>query len=105
MRVKRLIAIGCMALLGSTAYAAGDATEGRKLAGNCIGCHGIPSYTNVYPTFRVPRLGGQHADYLVSALQGYKKGDRKHATMQAQAATLSDQDMQNLAAYFSTFGQ
>jgi len=105
MRVKQIMVIVCLALLGGAAHATGDAKEGRKLASGCMGCHGVASYTNVYPTFRVPRLGGQHVDYLVSALQSYKTGERKHATMRAQEASLADQDMKNLATYFSTFGQ
>ena len=85
-----------------TATAAGDPERGKKLAEPCMGCHGIPSYTNVYPSYHVPKLAGQHAEYLVSALKAYKRGDRSHKTMRAQAATLSDQDMVDIAAFFST---
>lgn len=81
------------------AMAAGDAAAGKKLAYTCLGCHGIDTYKNVYPTFSVPRLRGQHPEYIVAALQGYAKGERSHATMHAHAATLSDQDMQDIAAY------
>jgi len=86
----------------AVAQAAGDPQQGELKAGTCLGCHGIPSYTNVYPTFRVPKLGGQHAEYLVLALKAYKAGDRNHSTMHAQTATMSDQDMADIAAYFST---
>ncbi|MGF1643957.1 MAG: c-type cytochrome [Thiotrichales bacterium] len=89
----------------SLAGAAGDAAQGRDKASNCMGCHGVTSYFNTYPTYRVPRLGGQHTEYLVSALQAYRAGDREHSTMQAQAASLSDQDMADLAAYFASFGR
>lgn len=82
---------------------AGDPALGRDKAATCMGCHGVPSYSNVYPTYRVPRLGGQHADYIVAALRAYQAGDRKHATMQAQASSLSEQDMQDIAAFFATF--
>ncbi len=88
--------------LGATA--AGDAAAGKTKAFSCMGCHGIPSYYNVYPSYPVPKLGGQHADYLVAALQAYKNGQRNHSTMRAQAASLSEQDMQDLAAYFAQSG-
>lgn len=81
--------------------AAGDAKAGALKAFSCMGCHGVPSYTNTYPTYYVPKLGGQHAQYIVSALQAYKTGQRLHPTMQAQASNLSEQDMQDLAAYFN----
>lgn len=81
--------------------AAGDAKAGALKAFSCTGCHGVPSYTNAYPTYYVPKLGGQHPQYIVSALQAYKTGQRLHPTMQAQASNLSEQDMQDLAAYFN----
>ncbi len=96
-------ALLCLGLVTTAAQGAGDPQRGRELATDCMGCHGIPSYNNVYPTYRVPRLGGQHADYIVAALKGYKDGSRSHKTMHAQAATLSDQDMQDLAAWFASF--
>lgn len=89
-------------LLGSiSAHAAGDVATGKVKADTCMGCHGIVGYTNAYPTYRVPRLGGQHAAYLESALKAYRSGDRKHPTMQAQAASMSDQDIADLAAWLS----
>ncbi len=78
----------------------GDAEEGRIVAYTCSGCHGIPGYNNVYPTYRVPRIGGQSYGYLVSSLKDYREGRRQHPTMNAQAATLSDQDIHDVAAYF-----
>lgn len=85
--------------------AAGDATHGGALATTCMGCHGIEGYRNGYPSYRVPRLGGQKPDYIVAALQEYKNQDRTHPTMHAQAATFSDQDMQDLAAFFASQGE
>jgi cytochrome c553 len=70
-----------------------------------MGCHGVPSYNNVYPTYKVPKLGGQHAQYLVAALEAYKNGQRSHQTMQAQAKTLSEQDIQDIAAFFAQSGE
>ncbi|MEA3411350.1 MAG: cytochrome c [Pseudomonadota bacterium] len=87
----------------TSAMAAGDAEKGSSLAATCMGCHGIPSYTNVYPTYHVPKVGGQHADYIAAALKAYQSGERKHPTMQAQAASLSDQDMADIGAYFASF--
>ncbi len=83
---------------------AGDAEAGKWKAQTCLGCHGVPSYTNVYPTYHVPRLAGQHADYIVAALQAYKSGERSHETMVAQSHNLGDQDIADVAAYFASFG-
>ena len=83
------------------AQAGGDPAAGQVKADTCMGCHGIVGYTNAYPTYRVPRLGGQHATYLEIALKAYRSGDRQHPTMQAQAGSMSDQDIADLAAYFS----
>src|SRR5688572_32968547 len=83
------------------ALAAGDPDAGRVKANTCMGCHGIPGYTNVYPTYRVPKLGGQHADYIAAALKAYKNGERPHTTMHAQAESLSDQDIADIAAWLA----
>ena len=85
--------------------AAGDPAKGAELATTCMGCHGIPGYRNAYPSYRVPKLGGQKPEYLVIALQEYRAKTRNHPTMQAQAATLSDEDMQNIAAFFAGQGE
>ena len=84
------------------AMAEGDVEEGRLKAQTCMGCHGAPGMRNAYPGYRVPKLGGQHHEYIVAALQAYRDELRSHPTMQAQAADLSDQDMENIAAYFSS---
>jgi len=86
------------------AQAAGDAAAGREKARLCAGCHSIAGYRNAYPPYRVPKLGGQHADYLIAALRGYRSGERAHPTMHAIVATLSDQDVADLAAYFAATG-
>lgn len=87
--------------LGSRAFAAGDAARGKELSYTCLGCHGIEDYKNVYPTYSVPELVGQHPEYLVAALKEYRSGERSHATMHQQAASLSDQDMEDIAIYFA----
>ena len=89
----------------STMTGAADVERGAELADTCLGCHGIKGYRNAYPSYRVPKLGGLAEEYMVIALQGYKNQTRGHATMQAQAATLSDQDMKDVAAYFASQGE
>ncbi len=86
------------------AYAAGDAARGKVLSDTCKGCHAVESYTNVYPTYHVPRIAGQSADYAASALMLYRDANRNHPTMLAQAASFSDQDIQDIAAYLSSAG-
>jgi len=95
-------AAAVMALLAApAALAAGDVEAGRLKANTCMGCHGIPGYNNVYPTYRVPMIGGQSEDYLAAALHEYKSGQRPHKTMQGQAMSLSDQDIADIAAYLA----
>lgn len=82
-------------------HAAGDPETGARKAKTCMGCHGIPGYRNAYPSYLVPKVGGQHPEYIISALKDYRSGARQHQTMQAQAAVLSDQDMEDIAAFFA----
>ena len=93
----------CLALAGvaAPAFAQGDAARGKTLAYTCTGCHGITEYKNAYPSYRVPKIGGQNQAYIVAALTGYKKGERNHPTMTAQARSFSDQDIADIAAYLS----
>lgn len=89
---------------GSASAAApgpGNADRGREISYTCLGCHGVPGYKNAYPNYSVPKLEGQHPEYIVIALQAYRSGERSHVTMHSQASTLSDQDMQDIAAYFA----
>ena len=96
------LAAAVMVAAGASAHADGDAAAGKKKTTMCQGCHGIPDYKTAFPTvYRVPKLGGQHAGYIVKALQGYKSGERSHPTMRAIAAGLTDQDMADLAAYYA----
>lgn len=91
-----------LAMLSGVASAEGDIENGRLLADTCKGCHAVDSYTNVYPTYRVPRIGGQSEEYLVSALKMYRSGERKHSTMIAQAASYSDQEIRDIAAWVAS---
>ena len=86
---------------GTAAHAAGDAARGKLLSYTCLGCHGIDDYKNVYPTYSVPKLAGQHPEYLALALKAYRSQERSHGTMHAQAASLSDQDIDDIAVYFA----
>ena len=80
----------------------GDPQRGAVLAETCAGCHGVPGSRNAYPSYHVPKLGGQNADYVEVALQGYRRGTRSHPTMQAQASSLTDQDIADIALYLSS---
>lgn len=84
------------------AAAAGDVEQGKQLGYTCMGCHGIAGYRNAYPSFRVPRLGGQQGAYIEAALRAYRDGTRVHPTMRAQASSLTDQDIENLIAWITS---
>lgn len=97
---------GCLALFAAFAAQAqtpaGSAEKGKQLAYTCQGCHGVTGYKNAYPTYSVPKITGQSAEYLANALNEYRKGARKHPTMQAQAQSFSEQDIADIAAYLSS---
>ena len=94
-----LLAAGSMIV--STAARAQDAKAGEKKMQMCAGCHNLPGYQASFPEiYKVPKIAGQNAKYIVSALNAYKKGERKHPSMRAIATTLSDQDMADIAAYY-----
>jgi cytochrome c553 len=88
--------------VATPAFAKGNSAKGKQLAYTCTGCHGIVEYKNAYPSYRVPKIGGQNEAYIVAALTGYKKGERNHPTMKAQASSFSDQDIADIAAYLSS---
>ncbi len=104
--LKRLTLAAVLATLSLAPAVAqeADPEEGRVIAYTCLGCHGIPFHTNVYPTFFVPRIKGQSEGYIRAALQAYRDGSRRHRTMQAQAHTLSDEDIRHVAAWFAQQG-
>ena len=85
--------------LAHSARAAGDPAAGEKKFYTCYGCHGIENYKNAYPDYSVPKLRHQSAEYIVAALQEYRAGERPHPTMHAQAWSLSDADIADIAAY------
>lgn len=97
-----ILLVASLAFVSGTAHAQGDAQAGRELGYTCLGCHGIEGQRNAYPSFRVPRLAGQKSEYLESALNAYRAGTRPHPTMQAQAGSLSADDVDNLIAWLSS---
>ena len=102
--LKPVVAMVTMTLATFAAQAqapAGDVKAVESKAAMCIGCHGIPGYQASFPEIhKVPMISGQNAKYIVAALNAYKKGERKHPTMRAIAASLNDQDMADLAAFY-----
>lgn len=100
--IPTALAVAALALATpSLAAEAGDAAMGEKKKSMCAGCHGITGYHTVFPeVYKVPKLGGQHPAYIVKALKAYQSGARDHATMRAIAASLSEKDMADLAAYY-----
>ena len=97
------VAGALLALTGAATAAEGDAAAGQKKTSMCAGCHGIAGYNTAFPqVYHVPKLGGQHPAYIAKALQAYRTGDRKHPSMRGIAASLTDQDIADLAAYYGT---
>ncbi len=83
-----------------------NAVAGEAKVAMCIGCHGIKGYQASFPEIhKVPMIAGQGASFIVAALDAYKKGERKHATMRAIAGSLTEQDMADVAAYYEQQGK
>lgn len=90
-------------VLVAPAHAAGDPKAGHLKNSMCAGCHGIPGWRTAYPeVYSVPKLGGQHPEYIVAAMKGYQSGERNHPSMKGIAGSLTDQDIEDLAAYYSS---
>lgn len=102
MQLFGLAAVFAALFCWSPAHAAGDKKNGRILVYTCNGCHGVPGTNNAYPQYPVPKIAGQNAQYIINALHEYKSGDRTHPTMMAQAQSLSDQEIEDIAAYLSS---
>ena len=99
MLIRKTLITSLLCLASFSTFAAGDYEAGKIKAYTCTGCHGIVGYKNTYPTYNVPRIGGQNSEYLVIALQGFKSGEREHKTMNLQAEALSEQDIEDIAVY------
>jgi cytochrome c553 len=95
-----------LALAGAVSTAqAQDAAAGQKKAAQCAGCHGIAGYQASFPEiYKVPKIAGQTSTYIVSALNAYKKGERRHPTMRGVSVPLTDQDMADLGAFYEQLG-
>jgi cytochrome c553 len=104
MRIPLVICIILAGLASTSTLQAGDIEAGKTKAYTCTGCHGIPGYNNIYPTYKVPKIGGQNYEYLVIALKAYRDNLRDHGTMTLQASSLSDQDIKDISAYFASLG-
>jgi len=101
------VVVGLGSLAATTAFAqqaqdTGTVERGATLASTCLGCHGIEGYRNAYPDYAVPRLAGQHQEYLADALKEYRSDARQYPTMHLQALSLSDQDIADVAAYLAS---
>ena len=97
MKVKSIILLALMASMPAVSYA-GDAAAGKAKSGNCAACHGAEgiSGNDIWPN-----LAGQKAGYLVKQMKAFRDGGRKDPMMSPMAAALTDEDIDNLAAYFS----
>ena len=99
------VVVSFMAATAQAEDLKGDIKAGETKNAMCIGCHGIKGYQASFPeVHKVPMISGQSAKYLAVALTAYKKGERKHPSMRGIAETLSDQDIADLAAYYSVSG-
>ena len=103
--MKTSLALLVLAAFAGTAAAAevvGNPKAAASKIEMCIGCHGIPGYKAVFPeVYSVPMIGGQSAKYIEGALKAYRKGERKNPSMMGIAASMSDQDIADVAAYYS----
>jgi len=105
LTISAVIVASVTTLSASAQEITGDIKAGEKKIAACIGCHGIVGYQASFPeVHKVPKISGQSGKYIVSALNAYKKGDRKHPTMRGMAGSLSDQDIADVAAYYEASG-
>ena len=105
MSLVRIAVAAFAATAAFSAHAQGNADAGKGKVFQCQGCHGIPGWKTAFPeVYMVPKLGGQRAAYLVSAMKAYKNGERDFATMRAVVSDLKDQDMADIAAYYERQG-
>ena len=101
MLARIALAVSLAALSGAAAAQQPAANPTRDKVSMCIGCHGIPGYKTAYPVvYHVPKIGGQNPAYLAGALKAYRAGERGHPSMRGIAASLSDADIAEIAAYY-----
>ncbi len=99
MTLTRFLLLVLCCAFAAPLMAQGDGAAGKIKVYTCTGCHGIPNYENTYPRYHVPKIGGQTYEYLVTVLNQYRSGERKHPTMNAQAEALNDQDIADIARF------
>ncbi|MFZ2989635.1 c-type cytochrome [Ideonella sp.] len=101
-----LLALAGTFSLANAQAITGDVKAGEKKNAMCIGCHGIPGYRSSFPqVHNVPMISGQNAKYIAAALEGYRKGERKHPSMRGVAGSLTDQDIADLSAFYESHGK
>jgi cytochrome c553 len=99
MPARTVLAVTLAALGGAVLAQKPDPAHDK--VSMCIGCHGIPGYKTAYPAvYHVPKIGGQNPTYIANALKAYRSGERRHPSMRGIAASLSDQDIADIAAYY-----
>ncbi len=107
--IRSLVTAGLIAAAGGHALAqdvVGNPDNARQKVAMCIGCHGIPGYQASFPeVHKVPMISGQNAKYIAAALTAYRQGERKHPSMRGIAASLSDQDIADLAVFYEANGK
>lgn len=98
---KLTLLLASALLIGSSvAKAGGDVEAGKQLVTTvCAACHGADGNSELPAN---PKLAGQYESYLIKSLKDYRSGDRKNPIMAGFAASLSDEDINNVAAYFSS---
>jgi cytochrome c553 len=104
--MKRLLFVLAAAAAASAhAQSTGDAKAAEPYISMCTGCHSIPGYQASFPrVYRVPKIAGQSAGYIQSALNEYAKGQRSHPTMTGIAKTLTEKQIADIAAYYAERG-
>ncbi len=100
----RWMALALLAGCALPAMAGGDPEAGKQKAQVCFACHGEDGNANTEQVPTPPRLAGQHADYLATALKQYASGERKNALMAGFAANLTPEDRADISAYFASQG-
>ena len=100
--MNKTILLAALAFAAPAALAQGKDQGFKNAHAICIGCHGIPGYKTAYPdVYHVPKIAGQQPGYIIAALKAYKSGERSHPSMRGVAATLTEKDMQDIAAFYS----
>lgn len=101
-KIKQICLIITTISLPYLAFAEGDVQRGEERAFTCLGCHNNTGLKNAYPNYSVPKIAGQSQAYLIQSLKDYQNDQRVHPTMQGNASSISDQDIQDITAYFSS---